>query len=273
MTYPGCLPVAEQHCGRMVGAFSLRLRLASRIISSKFPPDSQLILDEENRLIVPRILAEPKMPYAIKDFWGQRLQGLTRPSELPRMSGWTIESAPTASFVEAELKLREGYDDLETPIWFVAAPGAVGKSTLAKAISAYTGAIYLDLAKAETVAGNYLTGGLVKNRLLDAWQANKSTILIDALYEARLRVTQSSFEDFLQDVESLSRGRRLPTVLFGRVGIVDEAWLILADAGLSCPIFDIDFFDRERSMQFIMAVIERLSGEVKYRGLATSLTG
>jgi hypothetical protein len=126
------------------------------------------------------------------------------------MAGWSIKVAPNTSFVEAELDLREGYDDLETPIWFVAAPGAVGKSTLAKAISARTGAVYLDLAKAETVAGNYLTGGLVKNRLLDAWQANQATLLIDALDEARLRVTQSSFEDFLKDVETLARGRSLP---------------------------------------------------------------
>lgn len=213
------------------------------------------------------------MAYDIDGFWTQRLHGLVRPSSPPSMTGWSIQAAPNTSFVEAELTLRDGYDDLETPIWFVAAPGAVGKSTLAKAISARTGAVYLDLAKAETVAGNYLTGGLVKNRLFDAWQANKSTLLIDALDEARLRVTQNSFEDFLKDVETLVRGRTLPAVFFGRVGIVDEAWLILADAGLSCPIFDIDFFDRGRSLRFIMAVLDRLSGEQKYRGLATSLKG
>jgi hypothetical protein len=189
------------------------------------------------------------------------------------MAGWSIELAPNTSFVEAELKLRDGYDDLETPIWFVAAPGAVGKSTLARAISARTGAVYLDLAKAETVAGNYLTGGLVKNGLLNAWQANQSTLLIDALDEARLRVTQSSFEDFLKDVEALARGRSLPVVFFGRVGIVEEAWLTLVDAGLSCPIFDIAFFDQDRSRRFIMAVLDRLSGQPKYRGLAASLRG
>jgi hypothetical protein len=211
------------------------------------------------------------MTYDIAGFWMQSLRGLLRPASHPSVPGWSIEAAPNTSFVEAELNLRDGYNDLGTPIWFVAAPGAVGKSTLAKAISARTGAVYLDLAKAETVAGNYLTGGLVKNRLLDAWQANQSTLLIDALDEARLRVTQSSFEDFLKDAETLARGRNLPAVFFGRVGIVDEAWLLLADAGLSCPIFDIDFFDRERSERFIMAALDRLSGEQKYRALATSL--
>lgn len=44
----------------------------------------------------------------------------------------------------------------------IAAPGAVGKSTLAREICAATNAVYLDLSAAATVAGNYLVGGLVK---------------------------------------------------------------------------------------------------------------
>jgi hypothetical protein len=155
------------------------------------------------------------MAYDIDGFWKERFRGINRPSAAPTMAGWTIEPATISSFVEAELSLREGYDDLRAPIWFVAAPGAVGKSTLAKAISAKTGAVYLDLAKAETVAGNYLTGGLVKNHLFEHWRGNQAAILIDALDEARLRVTQSSFEDFLSDVEALARGRALPTVFLG----------------------------------------------------------
>jgi hypothetical protein len=44
-------------------------------------------------------------------------------------------------------------------------------------------------------------------------------ILIDALDEARLRVTQEAFEAFLRDVDQLSR-RSMPTVLFGRTGAI-----------------------------------------------------
>src|SRR5437660_12598946 len=140
------------------------------------------------------------MSYTLDDLWVPRLRGVVRPSVKPDLPGWSTEAVPNPSFVEAALHLRAGYDDLTSPVWFVAAPGAVGKSTLAKEISARTGATYLDLAKADTVAGNYLTGGLVKNKLLTAWQQDKTAILIDALDEARLRVTQQSFDDFLNDV-------------------------------------------------------------------------
>lgn len=214
---------------------------------------------------------EDPMSYAIEKFWVPRLDGVARPSTVATLAGWSSDAKPNPSFVEADLHVRDGFDDLTGPIWFVAAPGAVGKSTLAKEISARTGAVYLDLAKAETVAGNYLTGGLVKNGLLTAWQENRTTLLIDALDEARLRVTQSSFEDFLNDVEHLSRGRRMPTVFFGRVGIVEDAWLVLSESGMNCSIFDIDFFDTRRSTLFIMAALDRLAQMPKYHALTTSL--
>jgi len=211
------------------------------------------------------------MIYTIKDFWIPRLSGVARPSTGPNLPGWSVEARQNPSFVEADLHLREGFDDLASPIWFVAAPGAVGKSTLAKEISAQTGAVFLDLAKADTVAGNYLTGGLVKNKLLDSWVGNTSAILIDALDEARLRVTQKSFEDFFSDVESQARGRAFPTIIFGRVGIVEEAWVALSEKGLDCPIFDIAFFDTPRAEQFIMASLDRLVSDPAYKELASSL--
>ena len=187
------------------------------------------------------------MGYAIDKFWVPRLAGVVQPSSALTLSGWSVEQTTNPSFVETDLHLQESFGGLDAPIWLVAAPGAVGKSTLAKQISAQTGAVYLNLAKAKTVGGDYLTGGLVKNKLLTSWQDQKTTILIDALDEARLRVTQNSFVDFLNDVENLARGRSVPAVLFGRVGVIEEAWLILYENGLDCPILDIDFFDEARA--------------------------
>src|SRR5260221_4629037 len=211
------------------------------------------------------------MAYTIHDFWLPRLGAVVRPKHLPTLPGWAVEPTPNPSFVEADIHLRDGFDDLNAPVWFVAAPGAVGKATFAREISARTGAVYLDLAQAETVAGNYLTGGLVKNGLLEQWQTNKAAVLIDALDEARLRVTQKSFDYFLSDVEQLARGRPFPTIVFGRVGIVEEAWLILADKNLHCPVFDIDFFDDPRARQFIISALQRLASKPGNESLSTNL--
>ena len=142
----------------------------------------------------------------------------------------------------------------------IAAPGAVGKSTLAREICAATKAVYLDLAIAATVAGNYLVGGLVNAGLWTAWQAGTTTLLIDALDEARLRVTQTSFEDFLVDVANVAGTRGIPVVLLGRVGIVEEAWAILNEkSGLNPPIFDIELFHPDRAKKFVLAALNRLA--------------
>ncbi|MGA8498552.1 MAG: hypothetical protein WB764_23920, partial [Xanthobacteraceae bacterium] len=159
------------------------------------------------------------MGYSLEEFWVPRLQGLVRPAAALPLVGWTVQREPNPYFVEADLTLRRGMGGLEASIWLVAAPGAVGKSTLAREISARTGAVYLDLAVADTVAGYYLSGGLDRNRLSNAWVADETAILMDALDEARMRVPDASFQDFLSDVVAKSRARHLPTVLFGRIGV------------------------------------------------------
>lgn len=112
-------------------------------------------------------------------------------------------------------------------IIFVSAPGAVGKSTLAKQIAHETGAIYVDLAEADPVGGNSISGGIFRSGLQNAWTNNSTALLIDGLDEARLRVNQASFEAFLSDVVAVTEGRTVPTVLFGRTGSVQDAWLTM----------------------------------------------
>lgn len=200
------------------------------------------------------------MDYSIEKFWRPRFASVSAQSPSAHLAGWSSAVAHANSFVEASLSLRQDFNDLSQSVWMIAAPGAVGKSTLAREICAATDAVYLDLATAATVAGNYLVGGLVNAGLWNAWQAGASTLLIDALDEARLRVTQSSFEDFLADVANVASQRGVPVVLLGRVGIVEEAWSILNDrVGLTPPIFDIELFHAERAKEFVHASLERLS--------------
>lgn len=201
------------------------------------------------------------MEYSIKNFWQQRFSPLASQTPSKSLPGWIHSAAHAQSFVEAPLFLRTDFADLSQNVWMVAAPGAVGKSTLAREICAATNAVYLDLAAAATVAGNYLVGGLVNAGLWDAWQRGQTTLLVDALDEARLRVTQTSFEDFLVDVANVAANRSIPIILLGRVGIVEEAWTILNErSGLTPPIFDIELFHADRAKSFVLSALSRLAG-------------
>ncbi|WP_156087601.1 hypothetical protein [Lysobacter sp. Root667] len=200
------------------------------------------------------------MEYSIDDFWRKNFAGVERSPVAKPLDGWDVAVTSEPSYVQASLSLRDGFDDLTQKVWLVGAPGAVGKSTLAKEICAATGAVYLDLASAATVAGNYLVGGLVYANLLDAWTGGKVGIVIDALDEARLRVTQSGFEAFLTDVASAAAMGKFPVIVLGRVGIVEEAWTILNElGGIEPPIFDINLFNLAQAKKFVLARLQRLA--------------
>jgi len=210
------------------------------------------------------------MNYPINSFWSSRF-GFSKAGTDSTVAGWNFNTTARKGFVEPDICLREGYEDIESKVWLVAAPGAVGKSTLARQIAAVTGAIYIDLAKAVTVAGNYLTGGLANSGLFNEWQSGSITAFIDALDEARLRITQNSFQDFLSDVVTRSTGRTLPVVLFGRVSIVDEAWIILKDLGVTAPIFNIEYFTQIQAKEFVINALENFSEQDKYQSLKKGL--
>lgn len=192
------------------------------------------------------------MNYTIDAFWKKHLSTIQKTQGFEALPGWSDANTRFEAFEEAGLSLHPDYHDLQQPVWLIAAPGAVGKSTLAQQICAATGAIYLDLAVAKTVGGNYITGGLKRTKALDAWEAEKTTLVIDALDEARLRVTQQAFEDFLEDVWCMANSRSLPVVLLGRVGIIEETWTIIADQqGVELPIFNIEHFTTEQARSFV----------------------
>ncbi|MDF2397861.1 hypothetical protein GWQ44_20120 [Pseudomonas sp. 3MA1] len=218
------------------------------------------------------------MDLSIERFWKSQFANVQKNAVMKPYAGWCNTCVGEESYVPARLSLREGYDDLTQKIWLVSAPGAVGKSTLATKLCAETGAVYLDLANAATVGGNCITGGLVHAGLLPNWVEGRTALVIDALDEARLRVTQPAFEDFLKDVSAAAALGAFPIVLLGRVGIIEEAWTILNEqTGNELPILNIELFEGEESIQFVYARLEKLAklesldGGLEYPHLRKSL--
>lgn len=196
--------------------------------------------------------------YTIDNFWKPRLSGLSRNTEnLTR--GWSYCDNGLDSFIEAPLDISTEITTSDSvassPLILVSAPGAVGKSTLARQISYACGAIYLDLSAADPVGGNTVSGGILKSGLPTLWQAEHVAILIDGLDEARLRVTQEAYEAFLVDIAELAKDRSVPTVLFGRTGAVQDAYLVFAVNSVNVPILEIGYYGFDLAVDFAMARI------------------
>lgn len=196
--------------------------------------------------------------YTIQDFWQQRLP-VRRVAGAPLVKGWSFEEEGIAAFTEAPLTLSADLgpaDPQHSPILLVSAPGAVGKSTLARQVAHVTGAVYVDLATADPVGGNTISGGLLRSGLYPSWEQQTTALLVDGLDEARLRVTQEGFEAFLKDVAELSKDRRVPIVLFGRTGAIQDAWLVFGYSGAETATLEIGYYGPEAAADFAQARLQ-----------------
>ncbi len=209
------------------------------------------------------------MPYTVADFWKPKLDSVQR-MKRDLVQGWEFVSSTLDGFVEAPLTRNKDLKSVgqsgSASIVLVSAPGAVGKTTLARHIAHATGALYVDLAKADPVGANTLAGGLVKSDLYSEWENYRTTAVIDGLDEARFRITWESFAAFLEDVANLSQGRRLPTILFGRTGSIQDTCLILSDLGVNYDVLEIGYFDLQKSVEFVES---RLASKRLHRGYAS----
>jgi len=178
--------------------------------------------------------------------------------------GWDSSCAGLDTFVEAPLLESDLYGECnpdKASILLVSAPGAVGKSTLARQVAYNTGAVYVDLAVADPVGGNTISGGLAKSKIYNNWEEQETTLLVDGLDEARLRVPQESFVSFLEDIVVLSRGRSVPVVLFGRTGAIQDAWIVLNDLSVEVAVLEIGYFDRQMSFDFAISKLKNICTE------------
>ena len=197
--------------------------------------------------------------YTIDEFWIPRLGEQPVVTAHSLVTGWSFEDEGLNTFKEAPLtqsaeQFGSDADPMCSSIVLVSAPGAVGKSTLARQIALITGSIYVDLATADPVGANSLSGGLVRSQIYSYWDKGAVTALIDGLDEATLKTTKEGFEAFLADVAVLSEKRSIPTVLFGRTRAVEDAWLILKDICKSeIAVLEIGYYGVEASVEFAEA--------------------
>ena len=224
--------------------------------------------------------------HTIDEFWKKLL-----PSYAPSIDGdlqekgWKFHSARPKVFVEAPLyRVLDAGTGLEladpwnSQIILVSAAGAVGKSTLARVVAAETGAVFCDLADAGGVGTSTLSGGLNDISLFQDWAEGKMAVVVDALDEARLKVNQLSFDDFMQAIARMAHrnASSAPIVVFGRTKTINDAMetLGLSDDECSVSLLTIGRFEADEAVKLVLASAEE-AGEREitsaYRKLAEEI--
>ncbi|WP_147442200.1 hypothetical protein [Corallococcus exercitus] len=163
-------------------------------------------------------------------------------------------------FVAPTLQPQSDFGDVANArVIVVSAPGAVGKSTLAREIASRQNLPLWDLAQSGPVGQNTLVGtlsvafgvGVFAGFLADL-QSGKQCVVIDALDEARVKITAQAFNAFLEDIAQVSKAASgCSFVLLGRTQIAETAWLELSVLGASPALVSIEPFSSEQADEYI----------------------
>ena len=161
-------------------------------------------------------------------------------------------------FVPPDVSVEEG-DLSNSQVLIVAAPGAVGKSTLGRALSSKNHALIWNLADAEEVGSGSLDAMLeyamqpgLKSDFVEWMSKGLQFIIIDALDEGRIKVNENSFSRLLENISRLAKDTEgICFVLLGRTQIAELVWLSLTDQDINASILTIDPFSREQANEYI----------------------
>ena len=193
---------------------------------------------------------------------------LSRPVHFPKVgrTGRLFIAEPPRPFVAPRLDIP-GKDPsvIQKEIIFIEASAAVGKSTLARQVSATLKAPILDLAKVPVSTGSLHTlltdlEAADKSDPVAAFHEGKIPVIIDALDEGRLLSNETGIESFLVTTAELLLSNRSVTsrpklVFLARFESIELArqWIELTAPGITRATAKVGFFDKEGAWQLIQA--------------------
>jgi len=174
----------------------------------------------------------------------------------------SISEAPDP-FIAPKLYLHDdSVGEFNAEVILIQASAAVGKSTVAKYLSATKNVPLLNLAEVPVSTGTL--AALISDMsstpdLLTSFHEGKSPIVIDALDEGRLLSGERGFDSFLETARELLLNNRSVTdrpkiLVFGRNDSTDWAQFVLEFEGdINVCMVEIGFFEEEEAYQLIDA--------------------
>jgi hypothetical protein len=160
----------------------------------------------------------------------------------------------------------------------ISAPGAVGKTTLAREIAWRIGSPLWHLGQVN-VGSDFFGGTIARTygsseyaRVYDELVSGKRAVVLDGLDEARLRAGDQNFEAFLESLADDFRtpGQHPAIVLLGRTDTVSDTAIWFELHGVPAVHYEIEYFDRQSAVAFISKYLDARSKEKPHLGAPDS---
>jgi hypothetical protein len=180
-------------------------------------------------------------------------------------------------FVEPVLKTEDTVEPWSAPITIISAPGAVGKTSLAENISARNSVYLWDLARLNLGLGSF-TGIIAESfgvdrlePIVDNLSQGEEAFVFDAFDEAELKEGFGRIEGLIKECwKKVGSSDRTSLIFLARTKTADNLEMAInlfsqMEVGPSkenpCSRVEIDYFNEEKSKEFIDSEVSRLSDE------------
>ena len=165
--------------------------------------------------------------------------------------------------------LRQIQKDEQSRFILFSAPGAVGKTSLAKYIAHEYGGLYWNLSSTQlggrAFAGEIAhaaglgRGGERLDTIIRDLKQGKALFVLDAFDEAALISSRDGLKDFLLEIgNALDGAESSSIILTARTEKAKEICSVCAEFGFGITCYNIDYFEEEAAPVFIQAYLESI---------------
>lgn len=161
--------------------------------------------------------------------------------------------------------LLPNVEESDPSIILVSARGAAGKSTVARQLALRLRSPLWKLEMDKAVSGTSLEHALMQ--FLGTHQikpvlrsASQPIVVIDSLDEARVRVSGTSWQEFVSSIEEFTADG-IQCILFGRERTLEDLWVNLTDAGVTVSWWEISHFAPDRCREYVDEVVRHRDPE------------
>ena len=162
----------------------------------------------------------------------------------------------------SDVKTNTKMSTLKSKFILLSAPGATGKSSLAKHIAFKFDALYWDLAKVKigtnSFAGSILNavGSPKYSEFIGDLNTGKVLLVIDAFDEAEIVSGRKMLDSFIVDISNALENHEIPTVfLLARTETAQYIASFCAENSIPASHYEIGFFNEEAAKDFIVKSI------------------
>ena len=198
----------------------------------------------------------------------QNLSKCTRYSLLDEVSNYLFYIDDDVFYVAPsfnEIKTDNKISTLNPRFILFSAPGATGKSCLAKYIAHKYNAIYWDTSKLK-LGENTFDGSLLNmvgpaeySRFTTDLREGRAALVIDAFDEAEAISGRTAIQQFIKDLNRCIDGAVSPCAfLFSRTETAQFIASLCAEISIPFLHYEIGFFEETQSLQFMEGQLSRL---------------